>query len=81
MLYSYKCPSCGWIGDRLCKIAERDHQVCTQATNEVVGHNYDPEYVAPITLYKPCGANLIREEISQTARMGAQWGQWTGKYG
>jgi hypothetical protein len=66
MLYGYKCPKCGWEGDRLSSIAEADRQVCGVPIAE------GAETVA-------CDGVLVREEVPLTSRMSVQWAQWQGK--
>lgn len=66
MKYVYKCPSCGWEGERICSIAERDKQEC-----EGVWHDG--------TNVSPCTSALVREEISLTSSMPNNWGEWKRK--
>ncbi len=82
MLYSYRCPSCGWSGDRLCRIADRDSQNCDQVISHTPAEIAEAnELEIPVDLWgsKPivrCEASLNREEISVTAKMAEQWTQW-----
>lgn len=66
MRYEYECPACGWRGERICKIAERDDQRCEEAAT------------AADAPQRQCDAKLKREEISLNSKMGTQWSRWTG---
>lgn len=68
MLYSFKCESCGWTGDRLCKIAERDEQVCNRDLGPGLVSG-----VSEIEVRMICDGKLVREVISKTANMSFQW--------
>lgn len=70
MLYEYTCPRCGWKGERLCKIAERDSQLCEQQIAATLPGQEELGI---------CNEPLVREEISQTAALPNQWARWTGK--
>lgn len=62
--YAYRCPECGWAGDRFNVSAdERDAQRC--------GRQLSDDDHGPY-----CDAALEREEIADTARMSYNWGLW-----
>jgi len=61
-IYTYKCPSCGWTGDRKSSISDRDNQSCA-ATH-------------PAPTRKICGTKLTRDEIPETANMKLNWSYW-----
>jgi len=63
VLYEYQCPSCGWKGERVTRIADRDNQTCDEPVLR------GPESVT----HHECGEKLVREEFSLTARMPDQW--------
>lgn len=69
MLYEYKCPKCGWEGQRLSRIADADNQYCNQPVPESEDENAN---------IIECGAKLEREEISVTSKMANQWSRWSG---
>lgn len=63
----------------MCKMAERDEQVCGQKTDvpefDIFSccqhdHRYDDTCLAV------CRAKLVREEIALTAEMAEQWSTW-----
>lgn len=73
MLYSYRCPGCEWVGDRILKIVDRDEQVCGRVLRTGVsagGHS--------IKEFR-CWNKLIREEIALIAKLGDQWSLWNKK--
>jgi hypothetical protein len=72
MLYTYTCPSCGWTGDRICRIAEADSQHCENLVTT------EAEAIKPCGEQRSCNATLQREEIPLTSRMINQWSRWSG---
>lgn len=64
MLYEYSCPNCGWKGDRVSRIADRDNQHCDQRIAATLPGQEDLGL---------CNEKLVREEYSLTARMPDQW--------
>lgn len=61
-MYTYNCPKCGWVGDRQCKLLERDDQCCNAESA--------PDQAA-------CATPLVREEIPlDQAKMNHNWGNW-----
>lgn len=60
-VYTYRCPACGWTGDRIVKLAERDEQRCEASKEE----NAKSEH--------KCDGELVREEIALNAKMGHRW--------
>lgn len=63
-IYKYTCPHCEAKVERIVKIADRDNQICATENDGGI----DPEHAGYI-----CGAQLIREEITETANMRHYW--------
>jgi len=85
-IYQYKCPACGWQGERIVNIAARDEQLCEANRFKSVGDEEDARTRAtldtltastdgaPAVTFSPsCGAALVREEIALNAKMGHRW--------
>jgi hypothetical protein len=70
-MYNFLCPKCGWCGDRIAKMDERDEQKCGQ----IYGKPVEDDPVAPdnATEWKECDGVLTREEISLNAKMAHMW--------
>lgn len=70
MIYSYKCPKCGWTGELVCTYAERDKQTCdnevdvianigvtaAKSLGEVNGNN--SAVLKDVSVSVKCGAKL-----------------------
>ncbi len=72
MIYEYKCPECGWAGDRVSRIDDRDNKFCThnlgtaeqlKAYTEAVKEDPDTDVKDP-----RCGAKLERIVYSQVGQ-------------
>jgi len=62
-MYTYYCPVCGWRGDRITPIVDRDRQLCACKLHAAEGSS----------IY--CGCDLHRVEIPETTvcRIDKRW--------
>lgn len=64
-LWSMKCTSCGWEGDRVCRYDDLDKQTCgVEISNP---HNPDGEKPDPDKPKPKCEGKLVRTEEIETA--------------
>lgn len=78
MKYEYECLSCGWKGERICRMVDRDALRCEEFIwcTDTLDPNVEGGHVH--TCAHVCGGKLRREEISLTSKMANQWSRWTG---
>lgn len=73
--YIYNCPECNLVTARIVKMDDRDAQVC--GTRVPIIYKLPEKYEKELLVtYRQalCKGMLVREEISETAKMGLQWG-------
>lgn len=69
-MYTYKCTSCAWSGDRISSLAKRDSQHCGAFLEKREVKAFLRESVEHVM----CGALLAREELSGVhAALPLQW--------
>lgn len=82
-MFEYKCPKCGWAGERIVPADERDSQICGRHVE--AGHKaLQPESERALGLQSvvddqhsgTCDGQLTRDEIALTASMRYDWSNW-----
>lgn len=71
-VYSYKCPSCEHVEERLVRFADRDSQRCRRIVSTTLE---DPEISYDGTIDQDCG-ELLERELSLNAKMSSSWSKW-----
>lgn len=79
-MYQYTCPACGWQGERIVKIADRDEQLCEVRVilkADIHSASFGPDgrtgLAGVVEDSALCQAKLVREEIALNAKMGHRW--------
>ena len=71
-IYEYECANCGWKGDRMCSMADRDAQICGNRPTDEVLPGLEPGPIvnairtqteAERERFFKCDTKLVRDEI------------------